>query len=111
MDIINGIKPDFLDDLIPDLDPDKILQFVHDYINTNLPQLSDGKFGVFKGRNDTSDNSMYRINDGKNERASYLSILEFNGNSALPSNWWPDVAPTPQGQSLGIKGKTNSTSV
>ena len=88
-----------------DLDPDKLNAMVHDFIDKNLPQLSDGKFGVFKGRNNTSADSMYRIDDGENEQCHYLSITEFNGETSLPSNWWPDVAPTPTEQQLGIKGR------
>ena len=91
--------------IIPDLDVNATIELYHDYINENMVQLSDGKFGVFKGRNDTSENSFYRINTGANDQSLYLSNIEYNGQSSLPQNWWPDVAPTTAGQALGIKGK------
>ena len=94
-------------DLIPGFPhtADEIKKIIQDAISDNLPQLSDGKFGVFKGRNDTSENSFYRINDGENDQCLYLSTIEFNGQTSLPQNWWPDIAPTPAGNKLGIKGK------
>ena len=92
-------------DLLPeDLDVDTFKMMLHAAINTNLPQLSDGKFGVFKGRNDTSEGSFYRINDGENDQCLYLSTIEYNGGTSLPQNWWPNVAPTPQATLLGDKG-------
>ena len=78
-------------------------------IDDNAPQLSDGKFGIFKGRNDTSENSFYRVNDGENDQCLYLSTIEFNGQTSLPEKWWPDIAPTPKGTELGIKGKHVAT--
>ena len=78
-------------------------------IDDNLPQLSGGKFGIFKGRNDTSENSFYRVNDGENDQCLYLSTIEFNGQTSLPEKWWPDIAPTPKGNELGIKGKNVAT--
>ena len=77
---------------------------VHDLIDTDFPQISGGTFGFFKGRNDSAENNMYRIDDGENDQALYRSIIEFNGQTSLPQDWWPDVAPTPEGQELGIKG-------
>ena len=92
-------------DLLPDdLDVDTFKMMLHAAINTKLPQLSDGKFGVFKGRNDTSEGSFYRINDGENDQCLYLSTIEYNGGTSLPQNWWPNVAPTPQATLLGDKG-------
>ena len=79
---------------------------VHDLIDKNLEQLSGGTFGIFKGRNDTRDGGM-RIDDGSNDQSLYLSIVEFEGQYSLPQKWWPDVAPTPKGQMLGIQGSIN----
>ena len=109
--LINKLIPHFPDwdpDWIPDT-VDEFKDFFHNLINKNLPQLSDGKFGVFKGRNDTSENSFYRVNDGENDQCLYLSTIEFNGKTSLPQSWWPDVAPTPKGNELGIKGKILSS--
>ena len=61
---------------------DEIKDIIQKAISDNLPQLSDGKFGVFKGRNDTSENSFYRINDGENDPGLYLSTIEFNGETS-----------------------------
>ena len=88
----------------PEADVDTFKAKLHDAINENLPQLSDGKFGVFKGRNDTSEGSFYRINDGENDQCLYLSTIEYNGGTSLPQNWWPNVAPTPAATILGDKG-------
>ena len=90
--------------LPPEADVETFKSMLHDAINENLPQLSDGKFGVFKGRNDTSEGSFYRINDGENDQCLYLSTIEFNGGTSLPQNWWPNVAPTPAANILGDKG-------
>ena len=89
------------------VDKNATIDSFHNYINENMVQLSDGMFGVFKGRNDTSEGSFYRINDGENDQSLYLSNIEYNGQTSLPQNWWPEVAPTPAGQALGIKGKSN----
>ena len=92
------------DVLPPELDAETFKTMFHNAINSKLPQLSDGKFGVFKGRNDTSEGSFYRINDGENDQCLYLSTIEFNGGTSLPQNWWPNVAPTPAANILGDKG-------
>ena len=92
------------DVLPPELDAETFKTMFHNAINNNLPQLSDGKFGVFKGRNDTSEGSFYRINDGENDQCLYLSTIEYNGETSLPQNWWPNVAPTPAANILGDKG-------
>ena len=83
---------------------EELTKKVQDLIDKNLPQLSGGTFGIFKGRNNTSENNMYRVDDGENDLHLYLSVIEFNGKTSLPENWWPDIAPTPKGQNLGIKG-------
>ena len=103
MDLPSAVV-DLLNKVI-DVDRNATIDLYHNYINENMVQLSDGMFGVFKGRNDTSEGSFYRINDGENDQSLYLSNIEYNGQTSLPQNWWPEVAPTPAGQALGIKGK------
>ena len=70
----------------------------------STPQISGGKFGIFKGKNATKTDSYYKINTGLYEKHNYLKMLEFNGKTRLPDAWWPDVAPTPTGQDAGVKG-------
>ena len=72
-------------------------------VNTT-PQISDGRFGIFKGKNATKADSYYAINTGLHEHHNFLKILEVNGKERLPENWWPNVAPTPTGQDAGVAG-------
>ena len=67
-------------------------------------QLSGGTLGFYKGKNNTKLNNYRLINNGNLIHDKYLDIEELNGNSDLPDNWWPNLAPAPSGKDSGIKG-------
>ena len=75
--ILEAVKPD----LIP-------------LINNAVPQFADGKFGIFKGKNDTIKDMFYRVNNDVGS-CEFMQILEFNGKASLNDFWWPDVGRTP----------------
>jgi len=64
--------------------------------------LQEGTFGFFKGTNATR--TWWKINNGKYNMDEYQQVLEFNGNSRLPDNWWEDFGPTPSATASGQKG-------
>jgi len=64
--------------------------------------LKEGTFGFFKGTNATK--SWWKIDSGKYNMEKYQEVLEFNGNSRLPDNWWDNFGPTPSAQSSGQGG-------
>ena len=64
-------------------------------INENIPQLGNGTFAFQKGKNDTSKDLFFRINNGQNDMDEFNEILEWNGDASLKENWWPKVARTP----------------
>jgi len=64
--------------------------------------LKEGTFGFFKGTNATR--SWWKINNGKYNMDQYQQVLEFNGNSKLPENWWENFGPTPSATASGQKG-------
>ena len=81
---------------------------IYEKINDEFPQIANGTFGLFKGRNDTTTNSFYRVNNGENNLNEFLSILEFNAESSLPQNWWPNVGLNPAQTNMGAKGVRSS---
>jgi len=73
--------------------------------NLDLPPMIDleaGTFGFFKGTNATQ--TYWKINSGKYNLDQYQRVLEFNGNSRLPDNWWPNFGPSPNADSSGMPG-------
>ena len=64
-------------------------------INDAVPQFANGKFGIFKGKNDTVKDMFYRVNNGDGGLSEFMQILEFNGKATLNEFWWPDVARKP----------------
>ena len=76
-------------------------------IDEFLPmQLSGRTLGFYKGKNQTKRSNYRMINNGNLVHEKYLNIEELNGNSELPSKWWPHIAPTPSAKDSGIKGKS-----
>ena len=74
-------------------------------IDAFLPvQLSGRTLGLYKGKNNTKLNNYRLIDNGNLIHNKYLNIEELNGNSELPENWWPKIAPTPSAKDSGIKG-------
>ena len=63
-------------------------------INDAVPQFANGKFGIFKGKNDTVKDMFYRVNNDVGS-CEFMQILEFNGKASLNDFWWPDVGRTP----------------
>jgi len=78
-------------------------QIIHE-IESRFPQLKGGTFGIFKGRNDTTENMFFRVDSGGNNLGDYLSITQFNGNTSLPSDWWAKVGTSPSQTAAGING-------
>ena len=64
-------------------------------INDAVPQFANGKFGIFKGKNDTIKDMFYRVNNGEGGLSEFMQILEFNGKASLNEFWWQDVARKP----------------
>jgi hypothetical protein len=67
-------------------------------------QLSNGEFGVFKGKNATKLDSYYTVNNGRYEKHNFLMIEKYNGEETLPESWWPNVGPTPSANDSGVIG-------
>lgn len=78
-------------------------QIIHE-VESRFPQLAGGTFGIFKGRNDTTDNMFFRVNSGGNNMGDYLSITQFNGETSLPKDWWAEVGTSPSQTAAGING-------
>ena len=77
-------------------------------IDEFLPmQLSGRTLGFYKGKNQTKLSNYRMINNGNLVHEKYLNIEELNGNSELPSQWWPHIAPTPSAKDSGVKGTCN----
>ena len=72
-------------------------------IDDMYPRFADGKFGFYKGKNDTIKDSFYRANN-QIESYQYRDIIEFNGKTSLNDFWWPDVSRTPSMTEMGGKG-------
>lgn len=97
---IEGLKPFFehvnlaviVDDLLADM-------------GLNLIDLKQGKFGFFRGPGGSNaTRSWWKINSGKYQLSLYNQVLEFNGQTVLPDNWWQNFGPTPSAHKAGIRG-------
>ena len=85
-----------------------ILQLIKPYIDLTPylpPQLEpDGNLAFYRGKNATAAKSFYVVNNGRPNREKYTHIEKLNGKETLPNWWWPDIAPSPAAQDMGIKG-------
>jgi len=71
----------------------------------DLLDLKHGKFGFFRGPNGANaTRSWWKINSGKYQFDRYNQIVEFNGMTRLPENWWYGFGPTPSAQASGVRG-------
>jgi len=71
----------------------------------NLIDLKHGKFGFFRGPDGRNDSkTWWKINSGKYQLDLYNTVLEYNGNTKLPENWWYAFGPTPSAQASGVRG-------
>ena len=97
--VVIKVIEDVLKELGIDIDLDKFLPV----------QLSGGTLGIYKGKNNTKLNNYRTIDNGNLIHDKYLNIEELNGNSELPDDWWPHIAPTPSAKDSGIKGSMVTT--
>ena len=67
-------------------------------------QFSHGEFGLYKGKNATKANSNYVINNGRYDRHKFNKVVEVNGKTSLPENWWNLVGPSPSANDSGVYG-------
>jgi len=71
----------------------------------DLLDLKHGKFGFFRGPNGSNaTRSWWKINSGKYQFDLYNQIIEFNGMTRLPENWWYGFGPTPSAHASGVRG-------
>ena len=77
---------------------------IEDILAMLPPQISNGEFGIFKGKNATKLDSYYTINNGRYDKSKFLKYEEFNGKTSLPDEWWIDVGPTPSASDSGETG-------
>ena len=67
-------------------------------------QFSNGEFGLYKGKNATAADSNYVINNGRYDRHKFNKVVEVNGKTSLPENWWNLVGPSPSANKSGVYG-------